>query len=106
MLKIFLLRNQGQENWKHYAKHFEIPTSAISDLSALDRVAKLSEHWLQREGFPMWWKLRDVLFNCCAEHIDEIKLVIHDIQEQVVTGKNISFYTLHNYKYCSRVRTS
>ena len=85
---MFLLRKQEDMNWKHYARQFEIPTSAMSNLPVLDRIAKLSEHWLQREVFPMWWKLRKILFNCCAEYIAEIRRVMHDIQQQVVTGKN------------------
>ena len=91
VLKMFLLRKQREIDWKHYAKHFEIESSLLSDLPILDRITKLSEHWLQREEFPVWWKLREVLFNCCAEYIDEIRLVMHDIQEQVVTGKK--YYT-------------
>ena len=85
---MFLLRKQEDINWKHYARQFEIPTSVISDHPVLDKIAKLSEHWLQREVFPIWWKLREILFNCCAEYIDEIRLVMYDIQQQVVTGKN------------------
>ena len=85
---MFLLRRQEEANWKIYAKHFEMPISLIFDLSILDKIAKLSEHWLQNEKFPTWWKLREILFSCCGEDIDEIRLVIHDIQEQVVTGKN------------------
>jgi hypothetical protein len=88
VLKMFLLRRQEEANWKIYAKHFEMPISLISDLPILDKIAKLSEHWLQNEKFPTWWKLREILFNCCGEDIDEIRLVMHDIQEQVVTGKN------------------
>ena len=74
-------------NWKIYAECFEMPISLISDLPILDKITKLSEHWLQNEPFPTWWKLREILFNCCSEDVDEIRLVIHDIQEQVVTGE-------------------
>ena len=87
VLKMFLLKRQEEANWKIYAEHFEMPISLISDLPILDKIAKLSEHWLQNEKFPTWWKLREILFNCCGEDIDEIRLVIHDIQEQVVTGE-------------------
>ena len=93
VLKMFLLRKQEEVNWKHYAKHFGMPASDISDLPALERVAKLSEHWLLKEKFPVWWKLREVLFDCCTEYIDEIRLVFHDIQENVVTGKNHRVFT-------------
>ena len=84
---MFLLRRQEEAYWKIYAEHFEMPISLISDLPTLDKIAKLSEHWLQNEPFPTWWKLREILFNCCGEDLDEIRLVIHDIQEQVISGE-------------------
>ena len=84
LLKMFLLRKQEETNWKIYAKHFEMP---FSDLPNLDKITKLSEHWLQNEPFPTWWKLQEILFKCCGEDIDEIRLIIHDIHEQIVTGE-------------------
>ena len=84
---MFLLRKQEEMKWIIYAKHFEMPISLISDLPILDKITKLSEHWLQSEPFPTWWKLREILFNCCGEDIDEIRLVMDDIHEQVVTGE-------------------
>ena len=86
VLKMFLLRKQEEANWKTYGEHFKMPLSHISDLPVLDKVAKLSEHWLQNEQFPVWWRLREILFNCFREYIDEIRLVMSDVQEQVVTG--------------------
>ena len=87
VLKMFLLRKQDKENWRFYAEQFKMPISLISDLPNLERITKLSAHWLQNEQFPMWWKLREILFSCCGEHIDEIRLVVCDIQEQVLNGK-------------------
>ena len=91
---MFLLRKQEEANWKTYTEQFKMPLSHISDLPVLDKVAKLSEHWLQNEQFPVWWRLREILFNCCHEYIDEIRLVMSDVQEQVVTG-NQPVYTVH-----------
>ena len=87
LLKVFLLRKQEETNWKKYAENFEIPMSHLSDLSILDKITKLSEHWLHRVHLPVWWKLGEILFNCCDEYINEIRLVICDIQEHVVNGK-------------------
>ena len=98
VLKMFLLRKQEETNWKTHGEHFKMPLSLISDLPALDKVAKLSEHWLQNEQFPVWWRLREILFNCCHEYIDEIRLVMSDVQEQVVTG-NQPVYTVYFMEY-------
>ena len=84
---MFLLKRQEETNWKLYAKLFEMPPSLISDIPTLDKITKLSENWLQNEPFPTWWKLQEILFNCCGEDIDEIRLIMHDIHEQVVTGE-------------------
>ena len=72
-----------------YAEHFKVPFSLISDLPVLDKVAKLSEYWLQNEQVPVWWRLREILFDCCNEYIDEIRLVMSDIQEHVITGTQV-----------------
>ena len=104
---MFLLRTQEETNWKFYAKHFEIPISLISDLLTLDKITKLSEHWLQNEQFPTWWKLREILFNCCGEDVDEIRLVIHDIHEKAVTGEVYICGTCIQYRvnFCKSIVT-
>ena len=85
---MFLARKPEEANWTKYAEHFEMPISLLSDLSILDKIAKLSKHWLRNEQYPVWWRLREILFNCCHEYIDEIRLVMSDVQEQVVTGNH------------------
>ena len=87
VLKMFLLRKQEEMDWKTYTKLFKIPISHLSDLSIPDKITKLSEHWLHTVHFPLWWKLSEILFNCCGEYIDEIRLVMCDVQEKVVNGK-------------------
>ena len=84
---MFLLRKQEEEKWQDYAKHFGVPFSEIKEISLLEKVTKLTEHWLKREPFPVWWELCEILFNCCDSCIDEIRLVMNDIQEQLVNGK-------------------
>ena len=84
---MFLPRKQEEEIWQSYAKHFGVPFSDVRGIPILEKITKLTEHWLNKEQFPLWWELCEILFDCCDTCIDEIRLVMNDIQEQLANGK-------------------
>ena len=84
---MFLLRKNEEMNWTNYAKHFDMSSSLLSDLPIMERISKLSEYWLKRQQFPLWRRLGEILYKCCGDYVDEIRLVMSDIQKQVIGGK-------------------
>ena len=90
VLKMFLLREKNFD-WEKYAKHFQIDPSQLADksLTALEKVSKISEHWYQREPFPLWWELSDILHMCCDYCPEDIRFVMIDIHEHIVNGKKV-----------------
>ena len=84
VLKMFLLRKQDEISWKKYAEHFKVE---MSHPQTMERIATLSEHWLQ-EVNSSWEMLCEILCNCCEDYIEEIQLVMNDIEEQYVNGEH------------------
>ena len=88
VLKMFLLRERDIK-WEKYAGYFNIDHSELADdsLTALEKVSKISELWYQREPFPLWWELSDILHMCCDYCNEDIRFVMMDIHEHIVNGK-------------------
>ena len=88
VLKLFILREKGID-WEKYAGYFHIDYSELADesLTAVDKVSKISELWYQKEPFPLWWELSDILHMCCDYCPEDIRFVMMDIHEHIVNGK-------------------
>ena len=88
VLKMFLLREKGNIDWKKYAKHFEVDYHQLSGTSmkAMDKVSILSELWYNKEPFPVWWELIDILHKCCDFCPEDIRFFMVDIHDNIVNG--------------------